>query len=106
MAKTKGALFSLQATGSFAGVVNYSFTNGKQVARLKANSMPPPTDQQVTHRAKIKDCSISWKNLTTVERAKWTAVALNNGITGYFLYTREWCIQRSTLASPPLRPYI
>ena len=104
MAKVKGPLFSLSASGTYLRkFVFRTTTKGTHVAQRPA-TLPTRSPAQDTHAQKIADMAASWRAMSGASKAAWGACGLTFGLTGYALYWREWIAQASTTATPPVSP--
>jgi aminoglycoside phosphotransferase family enzyme len=98
MAKIKNALFSLEASGSVAKLVNYQKQIGTQIARLHRATNKKPTIAQATQREAYRLQYTKWLSLTINEKQKYVTRAQNERITGLNLYLKE------TLKKSPTTP--
>lgn len=104
MARVKGPLFSLSASGTYLKqFVFRTRSTGTHVATRPA-TLPARSAAQNAHAQKVADMAAAWRHLAPATQAEWSACALSFGLTGYTLYWREWIAQASTPASPPTNP--
>lgn len=115
MAKIKGPLFSLAASGT-VGRISFSqagtATHARNVPRQRADS---PTQYQIDHRQRCKDAAASWAAMSVFDKDKWhakgtttrpsgaagTVYTLNNG---WPLYFQEWLLQNIDPPGAPRLP--
>lgn len=100
MAKVKGPLFSLSASGAFRGIVEYRTVAGETVAAGIKAYVPPRTPAQAAQTNRFKDAVIGWRTATTEQKAAWNAAA-PAGTTGYRYYLSEYIFQN---VQPPGQP--
>jgi hypothetical protein len=95
MAKVKGPLMSLSATGTIAGSVTFSNWKGIPTARIKSAPTNPNTAGQQAQRTTFSNAVASWKAQDAGDQETWTnrAKALGLKMSGFNLYTREYIKQ-------------
>jgi len=72
MAKLKGPLFSLSASGALGPRLTYSMRrSGAQVRRQQANTNPNTAGQAV-ERGYYTDALAAWATLSPAEKEQWT----------------------------------
>lgn len=104
MPKVRGPLFSLTASGTLERTLTYS-TNGTTTTVKKLSTFDKPrTPNQTAHAAKVAQMSASWLALSAGTKTLWKNCGALSAQTGYRLYWREWFVQASTPASPPVLP--
>ena len=104
MARVKGPLFSLSASGTYLNkLVFRTNSKGTHVATLPQN-LPPRSPAQTAHSQKIAEMVASWKSLAPATRLQWSSCGASYGLTGYALYWREWIAQAATPQAPPVSP--
>ena len=104
MAKTRGPLFSIGASGSIGRVLTFNPTNTVTTARKKPHRYPAPSGPQIQHRQKCRDAATAWHALTEIERADWSTLAQQHGQLPFAKYLLEWIAQQSTPSQPPFIP--
>jgi hypothetical protein len=82
MARTKGALFSLDASGSIAKTLTFSRWKGRQYARQLVIPHNPRSGLQVGVRAGFKFNSQIYASLTTANKSNWKTNGKTGNITG------------------------
>ena len=96
MPKVTGPLFSLSATGTFMGAMEFRKRQegGGVVTRIR-RCTKPRTASQVQHSQQWSAASAAWSGLLAVEKTTWQDKAKNNGYkTGFMLWISEWFTQR------------
>lgn len=71
MAKTKGSLFSIDASGQVGGTINFSGWNGKTRVKLNRTPKNPRSNDQTTNRGYMAEAVAAWKTLTDEEKLIW-----------------------------------
>lgn len=104
MARVKGPLFSVGASGTVGGILTFNPGKKTTTARHTPARYPPPTMPQQATRQKCADAAASWRSLDQTERAEWTTIASNGGRLPFAKYLLEWMAQNSTPAQPPFIP--
>jgi hypothetical protein len=101
MARVKGPLLSLSASGDFRGLMEFRTGGGKTVV---CGSRQPPGYRTASQRAqaeKFRQAKDAWNGLSPLERAGWKDAAIGTGLSGYKLFLSEWFTQ---LIAPPGLP--
>lgn len=104
MAKIKGALFSLGASGTVAKVLTFNQSTTRPTARRAPRSSQPATVPQLHFRQQCADAAASWRALPELEKIEWKAVADLTAKNVFAKYLVEWMAQKSSLATPPAIP--
>lgn len=93
MAKTKGALLSHDAQGTFADLLTYQKTGGVRHAHKKLQRKDPRSTGQLTRRASFQNIVSRWGLMTTSMKEVYNTRAKDAGfISGYHLYMSEQII--------------
>lgn len=100
MAKVRGPLFSLSASGAFNGIVEYRTTGGQTIAAGIKAYVPPRTPAQAAQTNRFKDAVGGWRAATEQQKAAWSAAA-PTGTSGYRYYLSEYILQN---VQPPNQP--
>lgn len=103
MAKVKGPLFSLSASGNFQGLIEFRTTDGQTVAAGPKAYVPPRTPAQAEQTNRFKDAVIGWRALDPAGKAAWAAIAPSN-TSGYRLYISEYLNQNIYPPDQPQQP--
>lgn len=104
MAKIRGPLFSLGASGTVAALLTYNQSSQAPTARKKPRASTSATPMQLTMRAGFADAAAAWRALDPLTRADWIALAAPSRRPAFAKYYLEWMAQASTAASPPQIP--
>lgn len=103
MAKTRGALFSLNASGKLAKTLVYSKWKAEPYAREYVTPANPRTPAQVAQRAAVAQAIEYWQlaSLTQLVRDGFRRAAsrLSKSMSGANLATREWLALRKAQAA-------
>lgn len=103
MAKVKGPLFSLAATGEFRGM-HFRTADGATTVAAPREITTPRRPAQVAQSSRFKMATAAWSALDTTEKALWKASAAPLSISGYNLYVSEYINQNITPPGQPNRP--
>ena len=103
MAKVKGPLFSLSASGAFNGIVEYRTTGGQTIAAGIKAYVPPRTPAQAAQTNRFKDAVGGWRTASPEQKAAWNAAAPAT-TTGYRYYLSEYILQNVQPPGHPLLP--
>lgn len=104
MAKVHGALFSLGASGSVAGVLTINQSSTTQIARRMPTASSAPSQAQLVMRTEMSLAAAAWRALPYNEKSQWAALIAGQAHTAFSRYFAEWTTQRSTPAHPPFLP--
>lgn len=104
MAKVRGALFSIGASGSVAGVLTINQSSIQQVARKMPTARSAATQAQEVMRAEMSLAAAAWRALPYNEKTQWAALIAGQAHTAFSRYYKEWSTQRSTPTQPPYLP--
>lgn len=103
MAKVKGPLFSLAATGEFRGM-EFRTGNGETTVAAPREITAPRRPAQVAQSNRFKIATSAWRELDTAEKDLWKTSAAPLSISGYNLYVSEYINQNVTPPGQPNRP--
>ena len=106
MPKVTGPLFSLSATGTFMGALEFRKcpAGGGIVARIRKRTKLRSASQ-VQHNQKWSAATAAWTGLMDVEKTTWSDKAQTNGYkSGFRLWISEWYTQRIQSPDRPLLP--
>jgi hypothetical protein len=104
MAKARGPLFSIGASGTVADLLTFNPGKDSTNVRRTPKKYPPPTTPQQVMRAKMQDAATSWRALSPTDKAEWSTLANNHGRLPFAKYLIEWMAQASTIDTPPFIP--
>ena len=92
MAKTRGALFSVEAYGTLDGTITYQ--RGRTGVRVMRHKSPkqPRTDTQLAQRAQFTSAVNAWRALPGASQAWWNAKAQGMATCGYNLYIKNYLL--------------
>jgi hypothetical protein len=103
MAKVKGPLFSLSASGEFNGMMEFRTVGSGTVAAGVKSRVPPRSPAQAAQTARFSRAVGGWRTLTLEQRNAWRTAGPAHGMTGYQLYISEYQTQG---IQPPGQPQI
>jgi len=90
MAKTKGPLFSLDASGPFGRLLTFGRSKQGVTGRRKNGPRGIATELQVARREAYRAAVDAWNELNTEEKAVFAAGAAALRMSGYNLFIREY----------------
>ena len=93
MAKIIAPLLSLEAKGTYAGVLTFSRHKGVSTARKKRISIAPPdpkTPIQLFNRDYFKSIVATWKALTTSDKETLDNLTIGVAYSGFNLYVKSY----------------
>lgn len=103
MARVKGPLFSLSASGEFRGM-EFRTGSGSTVVAAPKVVQAPRRPAQLAQQAAFQAAITAWNSLDANSRQTWRTAASTIGISGYQLYLREYLAQAITPPGQPLPP--
>ncbi len=86
MARTKGPLFSLEASGTLANAVVYSQWKGRSYVRMHTVPLNPKTTKQVNVRLAMKLLVAAHQGETQEYKDTWTAFGKQFNVSGFNIY--------------------
>lgn len=104
MAKLKGALYSIAASGTVGGAVTYSRTYKTHLARSTPRRMPAPSAAQAAVRAQFTAAAAAWRALDAPTKAAWSALAATRGLPAFAKFWLEYRTQNTYPGWPPHLP--
>lgn len=104
MARIKGPLMSITASGSLAGTLVFRQTARGAQAQAMPTSQPPATPAQAACRADFKAAADAWRTLDAETRADWQTVAAVRHRSARQFFLAEWRVQHSTPENLPRIP--
>ena len=104
MAKLKGPLMSISATGTVGGIITYTAGKKSNTAKAKKKRKDRPTKAQIDTRRAWQYGWAFWNSMTPAERLDWTTYAALRGLGGHAMFLRHWMLQNSTPTNPPEFP--
>lgn len=103
MAKVKGPLFSLAATGKFRGI-EFRTGGGETTVAGPKTITTPRRPAQVAQGQRFKAAVEAWNALPPADKDLWKASASGTGMNGYQLYISEHINQNVIPPAQPERP--
>lgn len=104
MARTRGPLFSLAASGTIAKLLQFRSIGGVTVTSLPTIPRKPPTTMQQAARTSCTNASYAWADTTSTQRSKWLSLAAARGQPVFALYLQEFMAQKCAAGHQPLIP--
>ncbi|MEI6150007.1 MAG: hypothetical protein WCS01_12970 [bacterium] len=106
MPKVTGPLFSLSASGTFMGAMEFrKCKEGWGVVAKMRTRRKPRTSSQILHNQQWSSASAAWSGLLAEEKTTWQDKAKTSGYkTGFMLWISEWFTQRIQSPERPLLP--
>jgi hypothetical protein len=83
MAKIKGPLMSLTASGSIAQTLTMLRQSGRNIAKRKSAPTGAPTTAQLERRAQYRARATGWSALSPTEQDGWRDIGAPRRITGF-----------------------
>lgn len=105
MAKTFGALMSIEARGKFGNAITFRMQNGQQIASKYVPTNASKSSAQLAHRKIFLDGTDVWATLTVEEKAVWRADAKISGISGFSLFMQDFLRKGGLPPSPTFHAY-
>lgn len=103
MARVKGPLFSLSATGEFKGM-EFRTGSGSTVVAAPKVVQAPRRPAQLAQQAAFQTAVQAWKALDANGQQAWRTAAQNTGLSGYQLYISEYMTQAIVPPGQPVPP--
>jgi len=104
MARTKGPLFSLEASGTVGNVITYSQWKGRNYVRRHVVPQNPQTAEQVNVRKAMALCVEYWQTIGGEVQPTFNAFAKSTGMSGFNQFVKramkEYDIQLGTDVDP------
>lgn len=88
MPKVTGPLFSIGASGTIAGTINYRQTRRGSIVRKNSKPSGDPSLLQIAQRALIQFLSTSWKLLPEDFKQTWNIAAVPYNFSGFNFYVK------------------
>jgi hypothetical protein len=104
MAKVKGPLFSISASGTIADTATYRATARGAIAQMPPIPRTAANANQRRERARFELALVGWQSLDATARAEWAAAGLAFGMAAHKLYTKAYITQQCTGTEIPLIP--
>jgi hypothetical protein len=104
MARVRGPLFSLNASGTIGRRLTFRVTPHGIIAQVPPIPGTAATPDQLTERQSMRDAAAAWANLSANDRAIWDTpdfITTRHGFMSFFL---EWKTQRIQPGGVPLIP--
>ncbi len=104
MARTKGPLFSLDASGSLDKTIVYSQWKGRSYVRRHAIPFNPKTPAQVNVRTAMKLLVTAWQGELPAYQEEWNTYGKTLNLSGFNAYVKrgmaEYIIQVTSAVTP------
>ncbi len=104
MARTKGPLFSLEASGTLAKTIVYSKWKGRQYTRKHTIPENPQSAKQVNVRTAFTLLITEWQGEDGAAQTIWDTYAKQFDLSGFNSYVsrgqKEYVIQITTAVTP------
>lgn len=104
MARVKGPLFSVSASGIFKELMEFRTGSGKSTVHGRRENMKQRTAAQIAQSERFGQAVAGWQALTLEQKAAWKTSAINTGMNGYQLYLSEYQIQNIHTPNQPTPP--
>ena len=109
MARVRGPLMSLDATGQFGGAICFRHHEGgvhvlPVVAPGSRTKGWKPSAAQVAQRGRYREANAAWRALGAGERGEWNDLARGTGgnVSGWNLFLKAWLANPVAVISPAL----
>lgn len=103
MAKVKGPLFSVAASGKFNGVMEFRAGATQTTVHGPRAKGGPRSAAQLAQSLRFGNAVAAWKALDEAGKAAWKTAGAAAGMTGYQLFISEYQTQN---ISPPGLPTV
>ncbi|MDS4029493.1 MAG: hypothetical protein RKO66_05420 [Candidatus Contendobacter sp.] len=103
MAKVKGPLFSLAASGSFRGM-EFRTGGGETTVAAPREIQAQRRPAQVAQNNRFRNALEAWNGLDAEAKAAWIAGAVGTGMSGYKRFISEYMMQNIIPPNIPLMP--
>jgi hypothetical protein len=103
MAKVKGPLFSVAASGLFNNCLEYRTGSGKSTVHGRRARTRQRSPAQEAQALRFSQAVAGWQALSVLQKNNWKAAANLTGLNGYTLYISEYQTQNIT---PPQQPVV
>lgn len=104
MARTKGPLFSIDASGTVANVIVYSQWKGRSYVRRHAIPYNPQSPAQVNVRAAMTFLVAKWQAEAPASQADWNLYGKQFNLSGFNLFVSRgmdaYVLQLTTAVTP------
>ena len=90
MAKTKGALFSLDAWGSFGKTLIFQKNRAGSIVKIWASSAKAPNESQAIIRGLVGEATRVWQEMSEGEKAEYREQASGEKHTGFNRFVSEY----------------
>jgi hypothetical protein len=104
MARVKGPLLSLTASGTLDDVLLFKTTGATTTVQRPTSHDKPRTLQQQSHSTRVQEMCTAWRGLDAPSKLSWRLCAASLGKNGFKLFWVEWFLQNSTPSSLPVTP--
>lgn len=104
MAKVKGPLFSLSASGKFGEALEFRTGGGKTTVSAARVCTKPRSEAQAAQSSRFSDAVAGWADLSELQKGNWKTWAKPTKLNGYQLYLSEYSTQNIHPPGQPVRP--
>lgn len=104
MAKTKGPLFSLSASGTIGKLISFRMGKTGPEVTKKPHPKTQPSEQQAIERQRMKDARAGFLTLSGEDLTNWQALATVKNRPTWNVFFQEWQRQQVEAGQMPLIP--
>lgn len=104
MAKIRGPLCSVGASGTIGATVTFRQLRGQSVAQKPPVPTGPASNQQLQERQRLRDARNGWNSLDPLDQSDWADYAATIGASPWLAYSTEWQRQRIAAGKQPQIP--
>lgn len=104
MAKIRGPLHSLSASGSIGGALSFRATGTGSVCAKKPQPYAQRAQEQLLNQARMSAARTAYGTLTTTDREHWQAYATARGGSAWSCFFAEYQYQFCSDDTMPLIP--
>jgi len=104
MARVKGPLMSLAASGVWDGSIEFRSGNGKTMAAGTRKRKAERSAAQLAQSAKFTQAIVVWRSLDSGTRQAWKTASQLTGLNGYQFFLAEYSAQNINPPGLPIVP--
>ena len=104
MAKVKGPLMSLAASGIFENLMEFRTGQNRTTVHGRRSKPDHRSPAQIAQMTRFQDAVGGWQGLGSEQKATWKTAAQGKGMTGYQFYVSEYQTQNITPPGQPTPP--